>query len=201
MGLLNRQDAKIFRQYFSEMVKLIGISVGYQYVVERRMTIHSEDNSVLSTPIRLDVLFDENPQVDTLNRLGWVSEINGQKPVVVNMPYNTPNLTVNARVIIESVDGVERPRVFKITQIVSDLEFPDAFTCALVPVFDQYTQKNQYTLVNHEKINQDVSDRTSRDQPYNYITDAEKIDNTPKENIEYENNYTFINDKNSPYSG
>lgn len=201
MGLLNRQDAKIFRQYFSEMVKLIGISVGYQYVVERKMTIHSEDNSVLSTPIRLDVLFDENPQVDTLNRLGWVSEINGQKPVVVNMPYNTPNLTVNARVIIESVDGVERPRVFKITQIVSDLEFPDAFTCALVPVFDQYTQKNQYTLVNHEKINQDVSDRTSRDQPYNYITDTEKIDNTPKENIEYENKYTFINDKNSPYSG
>lgn len=201
MGLLNRQDARIFRQYFSEMVKLIGISVGYQYIVERQKTIHSEDNSKLSMPIRLDVLFDENPQVDTLNRLGWVSEINGQKPVVVNLPYNTPNLTVDARVIIESVDGVERPRVFKITQIVSDLEFPDAYTCALVPVFDQYTQKNQYTLVNHEKLNQDVSDRTSRDQPYNYITDTEKIDNTPKENIEYENKYTFINDKNSPYSG
>lgn len=201
MGLLNRQDAKIFRGYFNEMVKLIGQSVGYQYVVKKELTIHSEDNSILSAPIRINILFDENPQVDTLNRLGWVSELNQQKPIVINMPYNTPNLTVNARVTIESVDGVARPRVFKITKIVSDLEFPDAYTCAIVPVFDQYVQKNQYTLVNHEKINQDESDRTSKDQPYKYVTDEHNIDNTPKENIEYENKFTFINDKKSPYSG
>ena len=201
MGLLNRQDARIFRRYFSEMVKLIGQSVGYQYVVEQKYTIHSEDNSILSAPIRIDILFDENPQIDTLNRLGWVSELNEQKPIVINMPYNTPNLTVNARVIIESVDGIERPRVFRITKIVSDLEFPDAYTCALVPVFDQYKQKNQYTLVNHEKINQDESARTSKDQPYKYITEQHNIDNTPEENIEYENKYTFLNEKQSPYSG
>ena len=201
MGLLNRKDSRIFRQYFKEMVKLIGQSVGYQYIVERQYTIHSEDNSTLSAPIRIDVLFDENPKVDTLNRLGWVSELNEQRPIVVNMPYNTPNLSINARLIIESVDGTPRPRVFKITQIESDLEFPDAYTCAAVPVFDQYVQKNQYTLVNHEKINQDESPRTSKDQPYSYITDSHNIDNTPKENIEYENKYNFINEKNSPYSG
>lgn len=201
MGLLNRKDARIFRGYFNEMVKLIGQSVGYQWVVKREYTIHSEDNSTLSAPIRIDILFDENPQVDTLNRLGWVSELNNEKPIVINMPYNTPNLTINARITIESVDGVARPRVFKITQIVSDLEFPDAYTCAIVPVFDQHIQKNQYTLVNHEKINQDESNRTSKDQPYKYITDQHNIDNTPKENIDYEKKYNFINDKKSPYSG
>ena len=201
MGLLVRSDSKIFRGYFAEMVKLIGQSVGYQYVLKQELTIHSEDNSQLSAPIRIDILFDENPQVDTLNKLGWVSELNQQKPIVINMPYNTPNLTVNARIIVESVDGTPRPRVFKITQIVSDLEFPDAFTCAIVPVFDQYVQKNQYTLVNNEKISQEESDRTSKDQPYKYITDSHEIDNTPKENIAYENKYTFINDKKSPYSG
>ena len=201
MGLLNRKDSRIFRQYFKEMVKLIGQSVGYQYIVERQYTIHSEDNSTLSAPIRIDVLFDENPKVDTLNRLGWVSELNEQRPIVVNMPYDTPNLSINARLIVESVDGTPRPRVFKITQIESDLEFPDAYTCAAVPVFDQYIQKNQYTLVNHEKINQNESPRTSKDQPYSYITDSHNIDNTPKENIEYENKYNFINEKNSPYSG
>lgn len=201
MGLLNREDSRIFRQYFKEMVKLIGQSVGYQYIVERKYTIHSEDNSKLSAPIRMDVLFDENPTVDTLNRLGWVSELNEQKPIIVNMPYDTPNLSVNARLLIESVDGTPRPRVFKITQIESDLEFPDAYTCAAVPIFDQYAQKNQYTLVNHEKINQNESPRTSKDQPYSYITDSHNIDNTPKENIEYENKYNFINEKNSPYSG
>lgn len=201
MGLLNRQDCKIFRQYFSEMVKLIGQSVGYQFVVEKKMTIHSEDNSTLSVPIRLDVLFDENPSVDTLNTLGWTSELNTMQPVVVNVPYNTPKLSVGARMTIESVDGVQRPRVFKVTKIISDLEFPDAFTCAIVPVFDQYEQKNQYTLVNTEKISQKGSDRTSKDQPYDYITNEHNIDNTPKEHIEWENTYEFIDDKQSPYSG
>ena len=201
MGLLNRADSTIFRQYFNEMVKLIGQSVGYQYVVKRDMTIHSEDNSELSVPIRIDVLFDENPTVDTLNTLGWTSELGTQQPIVVNVPYNTPKLTVNARITIESVDGVQRPRVFKITKIVSDLEFPDAFTCAIVPVFDQYKQKNQYTLVNTEKISQEEGERTSKDQPYLYITQEQDIDNTPKEHIEWENSYNLINDKQSPYSG
>ena len=100
MGLLNRQDSQIFRKYFNEMVKLIGQSVGYQYVTEREMTIHSEDNSKFSMPIRIDILFDENPTVDTLNTLGWMSEMNEQKPIVINMPYNTPNLTVDARIIV-----------------------------------------------------------------------------------------------------
>lgn len=201
MGLLNRADSTIFRQYFNEMVKLIGQSVGYQYVVKKDMTIHSEDNSDLSVPIRIDVLFDENPTVDTLNTLGWTSELNTQQPIVVNLPYNTPNLTVNARIIVASVDGVQRPRVFKITKIVSDLEFPDAFTCAIVPVFDQFKQKNQYTLVNNEKISQEEDERTSKDQPYLYITQHQAIDNTPKEHKEWENSYNLINDKQSPYSG
>ena len=102
------------------MCKLIGISVGYQYVTEKEMTIHSEDNSKLSLPIRIDILFDENPSVDTLNRIGWTSELT-ESPVIVNMPYNTPKLTVNARITIESTDGVSRPRVYKITKIQSEM--------------------------------------------------------------------------------
>ena len=201
MGLLNRSDARIFRGYFSEMCKLIGISVGYQYVVEQRMTIHSEDNSKFSIPQRLDILFDEDPSTDTLNKIGWISETNDQKPVVANLPYNTPNLTVNARIIIESIDGVGRPRVYKITMIKADLEFPDAYTCTLVPVFDQIEQRNQYTLVNAEKISQEVSDRTSNDQPYIYITGTQEIESTPAQQTEWSQEYKFIDEDDSPYSG
>lgn len=200
-GLLNRQDSTIFRQYFREMCMLIGISVGYQYVVKQEMTIHSEDNSELSMPIRLDILFDENPSTNTLNKIGWVSETGDMKPIIANLPYNTPNLTVNARLTIESSDGVARPRVFRITKIMADLEFPDAYTCALVPVFDQIPQRNQYTLVNNEKISQEGSKRTSKDQPATYITGEHIIDTTPAPNIDFENTYTFIDDNNSPYSG
>lgn len=165
------------------------------------MTIHSEDNSELSMPIRLDIIFDENPSVDTLNRLGWVSEINSDKPIIINVPWNTPHLTVNARIIVESSDGIPRPRVFRITTIKSDLEFPDAYTCIIAPVYDQYVQRNQYTLVNNEKVNQEESGRTSKDQPYKYLTQQHEIDNTPQVHKDYENKYSFINDNNSPYSG
>lgn len=201
MGLLTRDDSLIFRKYFSEMCKLLGQSVGYQYITKKEVTIHSEDNSEFSMPIRIDILFDENPSIDTLNRIGWISEINDQQPIIANLSYNTPNLTVGARIIVGSVDGTDRPRVFSISKIASDLEFPDAYTCALVPVFDQYKQKNIYTLVNTEKISEEDSKRTSQDQPGKYFTGEHEIDTVPEEYKEWQQEYKFIDDKNSPYSG
>lgn len=201
MGLLNRSDSLIFRGYFNEMAKLIGITVGYQYIVKKELTIHSEDNSTLSQPVRINILFDENPSVNTLNRLGWISETGDQKPIVANLPYNTPNLTVNCRIIVETSDGTARPRVFKITSIQSDLEFPDAYTCALVPVFDQIPQQNEYSLVNNEKVNQNMGERTSEDQPYRYLTNKEDIDTTSEQNKQWKDKYSFINEDKSPYSG
>ena len=154
-------------------------------------------------------LIEEMPRYFVATSMKWLSSL---AKIVIDpnrCPVSTEEFTTyefeqdkDGNYISGYVDaGVARPRVFRITKIVSDLEFPDAFTCAIVPIFDQYIQKNQYTLVNHEKINQDESNRTSKDQPYKYITDNHEIDNTPKENIEYENKYSFINDKKSPYSG
>lgn len=200
MGLLNRQDSKIFRQYFKEMVKLIGIQVAYMYVKDQSMTIHSEDTSNLSAPIPLDILFDENPSIDTLNRIGWVSELNSQQPIIANLPYNTPHLSVNCRIIVESTDGTPRPRVFKITKIQSDLEYPDAYTCAIVPVFDQYEQTNSYTITNYEKINTEDSRVTSEEQPYSFIQSTNKVDTTPEEYKEFQEEYSFIEDNQSPFS-
>ena len=201
MGLLNRSDSRIHRRFFSEMCKLIGMRVEYQYVVKQSLTLHSEDNSDLSAPIPLDILFDENPSVDTLNKLGWMTELNMQQPVVVNLPYNTPHLTVNARITVESSDGTPRPRIFKITKLQSDLEYPDAYTCAMVPVLDQYEQTNQYTITNYEKLNTDASKRTSEEQPYRFIQDTDKEDTTPEEYKEWQESYSFIDDNNSPFSG
>ena len=200
MGLLSRQDSKIYRHYFDEMCKLIGISVLYQYVTERNMTIHSENNNNLSAPVRVDILFDEDPTIDTLDRLGWLSELQDQKPIIVNMSYHTPHLTVGARITIESVDGIQRPRVFEITKIQSDLEYPDCYVCAAVPVFDQYEQSNDYTLTNYDKINTQNSEVTSMEQPYQHINGT-IVDTTPQEQKDYYNKYTFISDDNSPYSG
>lgn len=201
MGLLVGKDSLILRSYFKEMCKLRGISVGYQYITKKEMTIHSEENNTYSMPIRIDILFDENPSIDTLTKYGWLSELGEQQPVIANFSYDTPYLRVGCRVTIEASGGSLRPRVFRISKMANDLEYPDSFICALVPVYDQLPQKNQYTLVNTEKISQEESKRTSKDQSSKYITDNYSIDTTPKEYTEWENKYNFINENNSPYSG
>ena len=200
MGLLINDDSLLARRQFKEMARLIGTNCLYQYITETNLTIHSEDNSRLSTAMRIDILLDEHPTIHTMNRLGWISEINEEtKPIIATLPFDTPNLTVNARITLESVDGVQRPRVFKITKIVSDFEYPDTFTVALVPVFDQIPQKNLYDLTNIEKTTYDSSDRTSKEQPYMYLVNQDDLDTTPEEFKEWSDNYTFINDDKSPY--
>lgn len=200
MGLLNRSDSKIYRHFFNEAVKLLGQRVAYQYVINQELTIHSEDNSNLSAPIPLDIIFEENPTIDTLNRLGWISEMNDQRPIVIYLPYTTPKLSVNARITIETVDGTPRPRTFKVTKIGSDLEFPDAYACSIVPVFDQYEQTNQYSITNYEKINTEESKVTSEDQPYKFIQSTDKEDTTPKQYKDWQEDYSFISDEKSPFS-
>ena len=200
MSILVKDDSLLLRGQAKEMMRLIGVNCLYQWVEEPNLTIHSEDNSKLSTAIRIDILLDEHPTIHTMNRLGWMSEVNEEtKPIIATLPYDIPNLTVNARITLESVDGVARPRVFKITKIVSDFEYPDTFTVALVPVFDQIPQKNQYELVNLEKTTYDASERTSKEQPYMYLVDQDDLDTTPKEYKEWTDNFSYLNDDKSPY--
>ena len=97
--------------------------------------------------------------------------------------------------------GTPRPRVFRITKIQSDLEFPDAYTCAIVPVFDQYEQTNKYTLTNYEKLNTEKSDVTSTEQPYQFMQQTDKEDTTPNEYKEWQEKYSFLDDNSSPFSG
>lgn len=200
MGVLVNDDSLLARRYFKEMARLIGVKCLYQYITNLDLTIHSEDNSRLSTAIPLDILLDEHPTIHTMNRLGWLSEINEEtKPIIATLPFDTPNLTVNARITLASIDGVQRPRVFKITKIVSDFEYPDTYTVALVPVFDQIPQKNQYELVNLEKTTYDSSNRTSKEQPYMYLVDQADLDTTPQEYKDWTENFTYLNDEKSPY--
>lgn len=200
MGMLVRNDALRFRQYFKEAVKLVGLSVAYQWVTKQEYTIHSEKNFEYSQPIRMDIILDENPTIETLNTYGWLSELGDTLPIIAHIPFNTPNLKVGCRITLATIKGTDRPRIFEITKIGSNLEYPDSYTVALAPVLDQFPQRNQYTLVNNEKVSQEKSEFTSKEQNSSYTTNTEIIDTTPKQFIEWENNYELISDEPSSYS-
>lgn len=201
MGMLIRNEALLQRRYFKEMCKLVGISVAYQWVTDKKYTIHSEKNFKYSQPIRMNVILNENPTIETLNTYGWLSEIGDSLPLIAHIPFDTPNLMVGCRITLATIRGTNRPRIFDITKIGSNLEYPDSYTVALAPVLDQFPQRNQYTLVNNEKVSQDKSDVTSNEQNSLYTTNTEVIDTTPEPFKDWENNYSFLNEDDSPYSG
>lgn len=181
MGFLTQEDSTLYRGWFKEMAKLRGFSVGYQYPLDTDKTIHSEPNIRLSNPIRMDIIFNENPRVGTLRKLGWVTEINEQKPVIAQLPFDAPHLARYARIIIPPfVEINSRSRVFQVTKMNTLLEFPDCWTVALVPVFDSYKEDNEYAETNINYM--DTKSEGSRSP----ITDDISVNGG-------DDNYTFMN--------
>ena len=59
---------------------------------------------------------------------------------------------------------------------------------------DQIPQENKYTLINNEKINSEDSKVTKQDSESEYANGTSLEDTTPKDYIETNNNFSFIND-------
>ena len=144
MGILTKSDSKIFRQYFKEMAKLIGITVIYQYPVDMNFTIYAEENPKgFSERIEMDIIFDENPKVTTLRKYGWVSELPEDKPYMAQLPFDAKNLCKGCRITIippKPLIDNSNEAVFVITDIKANIQFPDSWACKLAPVFFKKTE-------------------------------------------------------------
>lgn len=191
MGLLTQKDVTVWRKWFKEMAKLRGFSVKYSYVTNRDsnmdMTIYSEFNPEYSTPIDMDVIFDENPSVNTLALFGWVSENPEDKPYIVRLPFDAPNLSVKAKLSIPSLpefststdeDGnaILNYRDFEIVDIKSNLEYPDCWICRLVPIFNTTDVSKDYNESN-----------------YNYLYNNDTPSNRDSGDKDEDSNYQFLN--------
>lgn len=136
MGQLFTKDAEIYRKFFKEQARLLGIRVQYKYPIDMDFTIHSqEDPRGYSEPITLDVVFDQSPKLRTLRKLGWVSEDSSDKPYLVQVPYDTPNLQKGCLIILPDTISEGEGREFKITDITVDQILPDSWYCRLAPKF------------------------------------------------------------------
>jgi len=173
VGYLIDNDSTLFRNFFKEMAFLRGISVQYQYSIadQETVSIHGEIKPVLSSKMKMNVIFDENPKVETLKKIGWVSEYPDSKPIICMVPFDAPNLTTECVISIPPFKEINsRSRMFKVTAITTILEYPDCWTCTLAPIFDDADTKDTY-----------------EDSNYNYAVTTE----TPTEDTS-SNNYTFL---------
>ena len=136
MGLLINGDAQLLRGFFKEAAKLRGIQVLYQYPIDMTFSNYAEeDPRGFSEAEEIDIIFEENPKMKTLQRYGWISETTEEVPYMAHFPYDTYKLAKGCRVTIPSPleDGIGRK--FVVTEIRSSLEFPEAWACKLAPVF------------------------------------------------------------------
>lgn len=135
MGLLTKPDSTIFRKYFKEMAKLRGISVIYQYPIDMQFSMYAEEDPIgFSEDIPMDIIFEENPKMATLRKYGWVSEVPEDKPYIAQLPFDAPNLVKGCRITIPPPFPLGQGRIFVITEITGNLEFPDSWVCKLAPV-------------------------------------------------------------------
>ncbi len=134
MGLLINSDAELLRGFFKEAAKLRGITVKYQYPIDMTFSKYAEeDPRGYSEPEILDIIFEENPNVHTLKRYGWATEVSDEVPYMAHLPYDTYKLSKGCRVAIPSPTGEDR--LFVVTQIKTSLQYPEAWACKLAPVF------------------------------------------------------------------
>lgn len=157
-GQLLNQDIKIFRQYFKEMTKLIGITVIYRAAKpDKHYTTYSEIESNYFDPIAVGVIFDEHPTQQTLKKMGWVSELQ-ESASIIHVPYDLPRLQQGALFIIPSGIDEAKGRVFRVSKLTNGIIYPATMTCEIVPEYENafenkqldYT-KTDFNLLNNEE--------------------------------------------------
>lgn len=157
MGLLTKEDSTIFRTYFKEMAKLIGISVMYQFPIDMKFSLYAEEDPKGFSPEEpMDIIFEENPKMTTLRKYGWVSETSDDKPYIAQLPYDAKNLCKGCRILIPSPFPGNKGRLFVVTEITGNLQFPDSWVCKLAPVMhDKPAKPIDYSDTNYNflKVN------------------------------------------------
>ena len=159
-GILLRPDVKLHRQYFNEMVKLIGIQVIYRSnKPDKHWTTYAEIDSSYNPPMPIGCIFDEHPTQKTMKKLGWDSERTTEASII-SVPYDTPGIQVGCLFIIPSgIDGAVG-RLFRVTKLSNIMVYPASITCELIPEFEDAMEKpeldfrhSSFNVLNTEEDN------------------------------------------------
>ena len=158
-GLLLTPDIKLHRQYFNEMVKLLGIKVVYRAPkLDKHWTNFTEIESNYQSPEVVGCIFEEHPTQKTMKKLGWDSELQTEESII-SVPYDLHDVQAGALFIVPSGLDNTKGRLFRVTELSNIMVYPASITCKLVPEWeDAYTptqsefKHTSFNLLNNENI-------------------------------------------------
>lgn len=134
-GQLVHPEIKMHRQWFREMVKLLGIYVLYRAPKkEKKYTTWAEVDVNYERPIKVGVIFDEHPNQQTLKKMGWMSELNSNSSII-HVDYDLPDLQQGCLFIIPSGLDDGKARIFRVVKMTNSIVYPASITCEIVPEY------------------------------------------------------------------
>lgn len=165
-GLLLTPDIRQHRQYFREMVKLLGIRVLYRAPKPgKKYTTYAEIDAMYEQPILVGCIFDEHPSQRTLRKMGWMSELN-ENSSFIHVDYDLPGLQQGGMFIVPSGLDDGNGRLFRIVKMVTSIVYPASITCEIVPEYIDNFESAAYgydvnALIESEDLNIFESERVN----------------------------------------
>lgn len=147
LGLLLTKDIKLHRQYFQQMVKLIGIQADYYQVKPgKHYTNYTEIKTTHYEPQKIGCIFTEYPDQKTLKKAGWVAELQ-EGASIIHIPYDTPGIQVGALFSFPSGIDNTPDRVFRVVSMMVTMVYPASISCEVVP---EYKNDFENSLLDHK---------------------------------------------------
>lgn len=151
-GILLNKDAKLHRQYFKEMVKLLGITCMYQAPFKSK---DFDQNGDLDTgyydPEPVGCIFQDHPDQKTLKKMGWVAEL-GESSSIIHVPYDLQHLEVGALFTIPSGIDNAPGRIFRVISMQNIMAYPASIACEIAPEFKSTTEQAETRNFKNETI-------------------------------------------------
>ena len=141
-GILLNPNIKLHRQYFKEMVKLIGINCIYRAPLPgKRFDTHGDLDADYEKPIVVGCIFQDHPDQKTLKKMGWVSELQ-ENSSLIHVPYDLPGLQYGALFTVPS--GLDRAegRLFRVISIQNIMVYPASITCEIAPEYEDNDEQS-----------------------------------------------------------
>lgn len=153
-GKLLHEEIKINRQYFREMVKLLGIYVLYRAPKgnEKKYNSWAEVDVNYEPPIKIGCIFDEHPTQQTLKKMGWMSELQGDSSII-HVDYDLPKLQNGSLFIIPSGLDDGKARIFRVIKMTNSIVYPASIACEIIPEYiDSFNEKISYGYDSQDEI-------------------------------------------------
>jgi len=146
-GQLLTGSIKLHRNYFKEMVKLLGINCIYRAPKPNKSyTTYADIDSNYESPELVGCIFDEHPNQRTLMKMGWVSELQDTSSLI-SVPYDLAGIQAGALFIVPSGIDTATGRLFRVVRLSNIMIYPASITCEIVP---EYEDTFEPALYNHK---------------------------------------------------